>query len=312
MSRLPVFHYGKARLTAGFALKLARGLAQGQIDEDTDSKIRQSRDAVKSIVNSGEVVYGVNTGFGPLCRETISAEDTKILQEHILRSHSSGIGAPIGEEKSKLMLILKLHALSKGYSGVSPELIERIGLQIEKNLVPVVPSQGSVGASGDLAPLAHLFLPLIGLGKLHSGGEIVEAGKVLGDMGIPPLTLGPKEGLALINGTQFMAAHGVSALERFHNCLDCADIIGAMTLESLLGSVKPFKPELHELRPYGGTRHTAYRLRHLLQDSEMVESHKACKKVQDPYSLRCMPQVHGASRQAWLHLKETVEIEINS
>lgn len=306
------FSYGTGYLTAGIALGLARGAGTGRLEQDTMNRVTQSRKAVEAIVRTGDVVYGVNTGFGPLCRTVIGAEDTRELQDHILRSHSSGMGDPIDSEKSKLMLILKLHALARGYSGVAPSTLERIRFQIDNNIIPQVPSQGSVGASGDLAPLAHLCLPLIGLGMVNYAGTVLPAGEVLSKLAQPPLELGPKEGLALINGTQFMAAHAVTALERFHNCLECADLIGAMTLESLLGSVKPFRPELHELRPYGGTRHVAHRLRLLLSGSEMVESHKACPKVQDPYSLRCMPQVHGAARQAWLHLKETVETEINS
>ena len=306
------FFYGSSHLTAGTVLDLARGNCTGIFDSNTIAKVNHSRCAVEKIVKSGEVAYGINTGFGPLCRTIIGAEDTKKLQEHILRSHSSGMGDPIDREKSKMMLILKLHALSRGYSGVNPETLKRILYQIDTDIIPRVPSQGSVGASGDLAPLAHLFLPLIGLGIVNYYGKDLPSGEVLSNIGLAPLELGPKEGLALINGTQFMAAHGVTAVERFHNCLECADLIGGMTLEALLGSVKPFRSELHELRPYGGTSYVAQRLRLLLGGSEMVESHKACHKVQDPYSLRCMPQVHGAARQAWLHLKQTVEIEINS
>ncbi|MDQ1355551.1 MAG: histidine ammonia-lyase, partial [Acidobacteriota bacterium] len=205
-----------------------------------------------------------------------------------------------------------VHALAKGYSGISRATLERIIWHIENKITPIVPSQGSVGASGDLAPLAHLFLPLIGLGQVLYNGEIAETGLVLQEYGLEPLELGPKEGLALINGTQFIASFAVKGLERLLNCLDTADIIGAMTLEALLGSVKPFKMELHELRPFIGCRHVAHRLRHLLLGSQMVESHTDCTRVQDPYSLRCMPQVHGASRNAWLHLKEILEVELNS
>jgi histidine ammonia-lyase len=211
-----------------------------------------------------------------------------------------------------LMMVLKVHALSRGFSGVSPKTLERIIWHIETRVTPVVPSQGSVGASGDLAPLAHLFLPLIGLGQVEHRGKILDTALVLQEYQLDPLELGPKEGLALINGTQFITAFAVKALERLLNCLDSADIIGAMTLEALLGSVKPFKSELHQLRPFIGCQLVAHRLRYLLQGSEMVESHTDCTRVQDPYSLRCMPQVHGASRNAWLHLKEAVEVELNS
>ena len=312
MSDSPFFSYGSDRMTAGAALEIAGGLRSGRLESKALSDVKRSRQAVENIVNSGKVVYGVNTGFGPLCRTLIGAEDTKELQEHILRSHSSGMGDPISELKSKLMLILKLHALAKGSSGVSPYTLFRIQLLIENDIIPEVPSQGSVGASGDLAPLAHLFLPLIGLGTVHYKGKARPTAEVYRELKLAPLVLGPKEGLALINGTQFMASHAVTAVARLHNCLDCADLIGAMTIESLLGSGKPFQEELHALRPYGGTRHVARRMRILLCNSEMIESHKACSKVQDPYSLRCIPQVHGAAREAWLHLKNTAEIEINS
>ncbi|MBI9109169.1 MAG: histidine ammonia-lyase [Spirochaetales bacterium] len=306
------FYYGSDHLTSGKALEIARGRLSGLLGSKALTAVSRSRRAVEKIVYDGVVTYGINTGFGPLCRTIISAEDTVKLQENILRSHSSGMGSPIDFEKSKLMLILKLHTLARGYSGSAPETLKRIQFQIDNDIIPSVPSQGSVGASGDLAPLAHLFLPLIGLGMVNYSGRLYPAAEVLSKLDLAPLKLGPKEGLALINGTQFMSSHGITAVERFHNCLDCADLIGAMTLESLLGSVKPFSKELHELRPYSGSRHVARRLRLLLNGSEMLESHKACSKVQDPYSLRCMPQVHGAARQAWLHLSETVETEINS
>jgi histidine ammonia-lyase len=210
------------------------------------------------------------------------------------------------------MMVLKVHALSKGFSGIQPQTLDRIIWHIENNIIPLVPAQGSVGASGDLAPLAHLFLPLIGLGKVWVNGEAVDTSVVFKAHNLKPLNLGPKEGLALINGTQFIAAFAVKGLERLLNCLDTADIVGAMTLESLLGSERPFMAELHQLRPYAGTRYVAHRLSHMMKGSEMVESHTDCNRVQDPYSLRCMPQVHGASRNAWLHLKESLAIELNS
>jgi len=210
------------------------------------------------------------------------------------------------------MLILKIHSLSLGYSGISLQVIQRMIWLLEKDYLPYVPVKGSLGASGDLAPLAHLFLPLIGLGKLYVKGKYIETKTVYRKEGLNPISLGAKEGLALINGTQLIAAYTVDILDRMFVCLESADIIGAMTLESLLGSAKPFVEELHELRPYKGSQHVAYRLRHLLRDSEMVASHANCGRVQDPYSLRCMPQVHGASRDAWLHLRLQSEIELNS
>ncbi|MCU0287552.1 MAG: histidine ammonia-lyase [Acidobacteria bacterium] len=306
------FHYGEDKLSAQLALEIALNLRKGIIADHSAGRIDAGHTAVKDIVKQGNTVYGINTGFCPLCTTIISPEDTQKLQYNILKSHSAGVGDPIPPGIAQLMMVLKVHALAKGYSGISRETLERIIWHIENKVIPIVPSQGSVGASGDLAPLAHLFLPLIGLGQVLYRGKIVDSAPVLQEFGLKPLQLGPKEGLALINGTQFITAFAVKGLERLLNCLDTADIIGAMTLEALLGSVKPFKTELHELRPFVGCKHVAHRLRILLSGSKMVESHAECTRVQDPYSLRCMPQVHGASRNAWLHLKEILEVELNS
>ncbi len=312
MGNEPVFKYGEEELTPGLALEIARGKRKGVIAGNAAGRIEANFAAVKGIVESEYTVYGVNTGFGPLCNTKIAPEDTIQLQYNILRSHSAGVGEPVPTEVAKLMMIIKCHALSQGYSGINPKTLERIIWHIDNNVIPVVPDQGSVGASGDLAPLSHLFLPLIGLGMVEVNGETVESEKALKAAGLEPLALGPKEGLALINGTQFICAYSVRALERFQNCLDTADIIGAMTLEALLGSVKPFTPKLHELRPYKGNKYVAERLRLMLEGSEILKSHEFCDRVQDPYSLRCMPQVHGASRNCYLHLKEMLTIELNS
>jgi histidine ammonia-lyase len=205
-----------------------------------------------------------------------------------------------------------VHALAQGYSGAQLQTLSRILWHIENDVIPVVPEKGSVGASGDLAPLAHLFLPLIGLGEVFYKGTRYKAQAVLQQFNLSTLQLGPKEGLALINGTQFILSFAVKAVQRMHNCLEAADIIGAMSLEALTGTKAPFDERLHNLRPYAGSKLVAQRLRILLSDSAIMQSHIDCGRVQDPYSLRCMPQVHGASRNAWLHLKELTEIELNS
>ncbi len=306
------FDYGLDTLTIEDALRIANGNLIGIINEEASKNIQASTDAVNSIVKNKKTVYGINTGFGSLCKTTISEEDTKKLQYNILRSHSAGVGELISKETAKIMMILKVHALSFGFSGIRRETLDRIIWHINNNIIPIVPSQGSVGASGDLVPLSHLFLPLIGLGSVEYRGKTITTDEMFKKEGLSPLELGPKEGLALINGTQFMAANAVIAVSKFKNILDNADIIGAMTLESLFGSVKPFDKALHKLRPYSGTTLVANRLRNLLKNSEMVESHLNCDRVQDPYSLRCMPQVHGASRNAWSHLNEIIEIELNS
>jgi histidine ammonia-lyase len=306
------FRYGEDRMTIGQAISLARGQETALLSPVVLEKIQKNREVVEKIVHKQKVVYGINTGFGPLCTTLISEEDTKKLQYNLLMSHSVGVGKYVDKEIARLMLILKVHSLAKAYSGISPETINRILWHIDNDIIPCVPEQGSVGASGDLAPLAHLFLPLIGLGKVWYNDDIKPTDEVLQQFNMHAIELGPKEGLALINGTQFMSAHALIILEKLQNCLDHADIIAAINLEAMMGSVKSFDGELHKLRPYSGSIYVAERMRKLLRNSEIVESHRNCHRVQDPYSLRCIPQVHGASRNAWLHLKETMLIEINS
>ncbi|TCC99261.1 histidine ammonia-lyase [Pedobacter hiemivivus] len=312
MSVNQIFNYGSDFLTVSKALAISKGTMKGVLNPETRQKIKESSAIVEKIAVADKPVYGINTGFGPLCTEMISAEDTKKLQENILKSHAVGVGEAIDEEIARLMLVLKLQALAKGYSGIQEATLDRMIWHLEIGAIPLVPKQGSVGASGDLAPLSHLFLPLIGLGKVHYKGAVMATADLLKEHHLKPIALGAKEGLALINGTQFIAAHAVKVVARFHNVLATADITAAMMLEGLMGSVKPFDEGLHKLRPYAGNQHVAANIRNLLADSEIVSSHLDCAKVQDPYSLRCIPQVHGASRNAWLHLKDTLEIEINS
>lgn len=307
-----IFNYGIDELTVESTIALASGKLKGAINDGASNNIRQSQKNVEEIVANNKTVYGVNTGFGILANTKISEEDTTTLQHKILQSHSVGVGDAIPEEIARIMLITKVHALAKGFSGVRLETIERIMWHIDNDVIPVVPEKGSVGASGDLAPLAHLFLPLIGLGEVFFKGTRIKAQVVLDKFKIKPLQLGPKEGLALINGTQFILAYAVKAVQRLHNCLEAADIVGAMSLEALTGTKAPFDERLHDLRPFNGNKLVAQRLRILLKDSAIMQSHIDCGRVQDPYSLRCMPQVHGASRNAWLHLKELTEIELNA
>lgn len=306
------FHYGMDHLTIAKVLAIAKGELKGSLSEESIQKVKASQQHVENIVAQDTTVYGINTGFGILANTRISAEDTQTLQYKILQSHSAGVGDPIPIELAKIMLITKVHALAQGYSGVRLETLLRILWHIENDMIPVVPEKGSVGASGDLAPLAHLFLPLIGLGEIFYKGERKKSGEVLLQENMFPLVLGPKEGLALINGTQFIVAFAVKAVQRMHNCLEAADIIGGMSLESLTGTKAPFDQRLHDLRPFTGNQLVAQRLRLLLRESEIMKSHVDCGRVQDPYSLRCMPQVHGASRNAWLHLKKLTKIEMNS
>ncbi|MCK5469475.1 MAG: histidine ammonia-lyase [Cyclobacteriaceae bacterium] len=306
------FLYGEEQLTVGKSLKICSGELQGAIGNVAKAKIQKCKKAVDKIIEHQKIVYGINTGFGPLCTTIISKEDTIKLQNNILQSHSVGLGDPVSKDIAKLMMILKIQSLSFGYSGIRMETLQRIQWHIENNVIPVVPSQGSVGASGDLAPLAHLFLPLIGLGHVWEKDKQVQSTKILKKYALEPLELGPKEGLALINGTQFISSFAIKIVEELQNCLDHADIIAAMNLEAMLGSAQPFLPELHELRPYAGNKYVAQRMHKMLEGSEILKSHEHCERVQDQYSLRCIPQVHGASRNAWLHLKELLEIELNS
>lgn len=307
-----MFNYGKDTLTTGKALQILRGELQATINSSTRKRIQKCCDEVNIIAQKDVAVYGINTGFGPLCNTKISKDETKQLQRNILLSHSVGVGEPVDKDISKMMMILKVHALSQGFSGIALEVLDRIIYLIENDIVPVVPEQGSVGASGDLAPLSHLFLPLIGEGKVFYNNKITNTSNVYKKLKIKPLDLGPKAGLALINGTQFIAAHAVMVVEKLHTCLAHADIIAALMIEGLKGSTSPFLQELHAIRPYKGNIHVAKRVHHFLKGSQILKSHEDCDRVQDPYSLRCVPQVHGASRNAWLHLKECVETEINS
>ncbi len=304
----PVFNYGVDNLTIDIALGLADGSIQGVLSDKAVQQIGKSQLYVDAIVEKEQTVYGINTGFGVLADTAISAEDTKLLQYKILQSHSVGVGKNVPDNIAKLMMITKVHALARGYSGVRLETIERIIWHIDENIIPEVPEKGSVGASGDLAPLAHLFLPLIGLGKCNG----LPTSQLLLQYGLAPLEPGPKEGLALINGTQFILSFAVKGVQRLLNCLEAADIISAMSLEALTGTKAPFDERLHQLRPFHGTQLVAERLRLLLSGSEIMQSHIDCGRVQDPYSLRCIPQVHGASRNAWTHLKDLTETELNS
>ncbi len=309
---MSTFKYGIDQLTISKSIDLLNKKITGIIDEEAKNKIQQSQEYVNEIVANNNTVYGINTGFGILSNKKISEEDTKILQYKILQSHSVGVGNPIPKEVAKLMLITKLQSLAQGFSGVQLSTLERILWHIDNDIIPVVPEKGSVGASGDLAPLAHLFLPLIGLGEVFYKDKIVTTKEVFPQENISAIQLGPKEGLALINGTQFILSYAVKCVQRLHNCLEAADIIGAMSLESLQGTNAPFDERLHNLRPFPGNKLVAQRLRLLLENSEIMQSHEDCDRVQDPYSLRCMPQVHGSSRNAWLHLKQLTEIELNS
>ena len=307
-----MFLYGIDKLTTKKILAIACGDLKAKLDEKAIHKIQKCRGHVNKMASSKKAVYGINTGFGPLCDTQITPKETSKLQENLLITHAVGVGKPIEKKLSKIMMICKVHALSRGFSGVRLKLIERIIFFIDNNILPVVPEQGSVGASGDLAPLSHLFLPLIGEGECWKNNEIIETKNVLKSYKLKPLKLEAKEGLGLINGTQFILAHSVLGLNKMKYLLDLADVSGAMSLEGFQGSASPFRKELHTIRPFKGTLKVAERIRKLLKNSKNVENHYKCDRVQDPYSIRCIPQVHGASRNAYNHLKKLAEIEMNS
>lgn len=306
------FKYGIDTFTLTNFAAVLEGRSSAILTNEAKQKINDCRRKIEKIAHSDKAVYGVNTGFGPLCDTQISPEETSQLQENLLLTHAVGVGAAIDKKLSKIMMLCKVHALSKGFSGIRLEVVERIVYFIENDLLPVVPEQGSVGASGDLAPLSHLFLPLLGEGAFWVGDRIVPASKVLEDHQLAPLRLQAKEGLALINGTQFILAHAIVGLSKMDYLLHLADVAGAMSLEGYQGSVAPFKAALHRIRPFRGTQEVAKRMYDFLKESENTKAHEGCERVQDPYSLRCIPQVHGASRNAYYHLKEMTEIEMNS
>jgi histidine ammonia-lyase len=307
-----MFKYGIDQLTLHKVKDIANGNLKAIINNDAKEKIIICRKKVETITQNDKAVYGINTGFGPLCDVQISPEETNQLQTNLLITHAVGVGTNIDKNLSKIMMICKVHALCQGFSGVRLELIERIIYFIENDLSPTVPKQGSVGASGDLAPLSHLFLPLIGEGDFWIDDKIIPAKKVLKNHNLKPLELHAKEGLGLINGTQFILAHTITGLLKMEYLLDLADISGAMSIEGYKGSSSPFREELHRIRPFKGSLKVAERMRNIFKESQNITSHENCERVQDPYSMRCIPQVHGASRNAFYHLLELAEIEMNS
>lgn len=282
--------------------------------EDEPSAVRASRQIIEKALKEENVYYGINTGFGALANKRVSGEQLNQLQRNLILSHSVGVGELVPKDISRLILQLKIHSLGIGYSGISMETFQRLLFFLDHDLIPSIPEKGSVGASGDLAPLAHMSLPLIGLGQFWNseGTGTIEALTVLSEHELEPVNLQPKDGLSLINGTQLMSAYGAYVLEKALHLLKVADVASAMSLEALQGSLKPFDDRIHQIRPYKGQAEVAGNIRKLLQNSEILESHRHCGKVQDPYCLRCVPQVHGASRDALRHSIETVQTEINS
>ena len=282
-----------------------------QLSEELKAAVVKCREYLDSKMEDiGRPVYGVTTGFGSLCNISIPAEDLSQLQHNLVMSHACGTGETVRPQIVKLMLLLKIQSLSYGFSGVQLETVERLMDMYNNDILPVVYQQGSLGASGDLAPLAHMCLPLIGMGEVVYKGEVRQAADVWKEFGWEPIKLKSKEGLALLNGTQFMSAHAVWSLIQAERLSDWADKIGAMSLDAYDGRIEPFYPQVHEVRPHQGQIETAARIRGLLNGSEIIKQKKV--HVQDPYSFRCMPQVHGASKDTIRYVKSVIETEINS
>ena len=276
------------------------------------ARCEASRKTITRIIESDEPAYGINTGFGDLARVRIPADQLALLQKNLIWSHAVGVGRPFEDEIVRATLLLRVNTLAKGYSGVTRELLQLLLDLLNKNVLPVIPEKGSLGASGDLAPLAHMSLVLIGEGKARYGGETLDGAEALRRAGLKPVELQPKEGLALINGTPVMTALACFSTARALNLLRSATVIAALSTEALRGTDAAFGHALQQVRPHRGQIEIGRYLRAVLADSEVMRSHKNCPKVQDPYSIRCIPQVHGACLDAWEHCTKTVQIEVNS
>jgi len=272
-------------------------------------RVAAAREAVERQFRLGAIIYGVTTGFGRMANVVIDRDDTALLQLNLVRSHSSGTGRPLDEDQVRAAGVLRVSSLAAGHSGVRLETLDLLCELLNRGVTPVVPAQGSVGASGDLAPLAHMTLTLIGEGEAFYRGERLPSAEALRRAGLQPIELAAKEGLSLVNGTEVMTGIAALAVLRAERLLDAADVIGAMSIEAFLATDRVFDPRINALRPHAGQGHVANRLRALLADSAIMLSHRDCGRVQDPYSFRCIPVVHGAVRDAARHVRSVVETE---
>ena len=283
------------------------------LDPDAREAVDRARAVVDALVAENRVSYAITTGVGKLTDVRIAGDQIRELQVNLVRSHAAGVGEPLSAAETRAMMLLRANSLSKGHSGVRAVVIDTICEMLNRGVTPMVPSQGSVGASGDLAPLAHLALALIGEGEcLDEKGARIPAADAMRRAQIKPLVLEAKEAVSLINGTQAMLAVGVLALLAAEILADTADVIGALSLDALRGTDVAFDERIHKARPHPGQLRTAANLRKMLEGSQLRESHRDCDRVQDAYSLRCMPQVHGAVRDTLAHCREVMEIEVNS
>src|SRR6266404_8600408 len=302
------------RLTLEQVGAVARGGARVEIAAEARERVRAARALVDRIAAGDTPTYGINTGFGTLAEVSIPKADLRKLQRNLTLSHAAGTGAPLPLPEVRALMLLRANVLAGGYSGIRESTLELLLEMLHRDVIPVVPEKGSVGASGDLAPLAHLALVLIGEGEAFAGGQRLPGREALARAGLQPVVLEAKEGLALVNGTQAMQAVGALALLEAERCARIADVAAAMTVESLMGSHKPFLGAIQRVRGHEGQMHVAAELRALLARSEINASHQDehCQKIQDPYSLRCVPQVHGAARDALGFVRRTLSIEANA
>lgn len=289
-----------------------RGPVTVSLHPRAQRQLAQGRAVVERHCADEAPIYGINTGFGIFARTRISKDDLFQLQHNIVVSHAAGVGAPFDPGITRLILLLKLHTLSKGYSGVRPVVAEYLVRLLNADCLPIIPEQGSVGASGDLAPLAHMAAALLGVGDVLFAGKRIAATQALRRIGMKPLVLHPKEGLALVNGTQVLLAVAIAAIALAREVITHAEIAGGLTIEGLFGSIVPFDRRLHAVRPHPGAMASAAALRRLLQGSRVIASHKHCGRVQDPYALRCIPSVHGIAREAYASVYATARREIES
>lgn len=293
-------------------VKIARRGAQVRLAPECERAVSRAEALVERLVAEGRVVYGVTTGFGKFADVAVDRADVALLQKNLLRSHATGVGSALPEEVARAMMVLRLNALVKGYSGVRRSTVDLLVGMLNAGVHPLIPEKGSVGASGDLAPLAHLALVLIGEGEAFWRGERLTGAEALRRAGLQPTELGPKEGLALINGTQAMTAIGALCVADARRLAKVADIAGAMSLEALKGTMTAFSPLIQKVRPHRGQALVAENFHRLTENSAIIASHRFCPKVQDAYSLRCIPQVHGASRDALSYVEGVVRTEMNS
>lgn len=291
---------------------IAREGASIRLSEDSVERIARARDLVEKWLREGRVIYGMTTGFGALSDVIIPPEETRRLQQNVLMSHAAGLGAVLDEETVRAVMALRVKDLARGHSGIRLETVQRLMDLLNHGVLPVVPEKGSVGASGDLAPLAHLSLILIGLGEAFYQGRRMTGGEALRRCGLEPLQLEAGEGLALVNGTQMTTAIGGLAVHDAAQLAKLADIAAAMSLEVLLGSRTEFDPRIHQLRPHPGQAASAENMRRVIEGSEIISSHQDCRRIQDAYTLRCSPQVHGASKDAIGYARRVLETEMNS